>query len=104
MNIVAASDDVPLDVVKARIEKMGLTHQQEVLRMLSNKDYIAISQNQNGSFVNLSNLRAGDIRALIEYVNYVDEQQTRLDEGERCKAELREEFFNEDKAFHSSLS
>ena len=98
-----SDSDPSLNSIKARIEKMGVPHQKEVLRLLSLKSYIPVSENQNGSFINLSNLKKSDIEALTNYVNYVEEQQLCLAEGERVKKGLREEFFNEDKAYHSNM-
>tara|TARA_Y100000389_G_scaffold205108_1_gene263293 strand:+ start:17210 stop:17500 length:291 start_codon:yes stop_codon:yes gene_type:complete len=87
-----------LEDLKASIEKMSLSQQKEVLVLLYKKGHVSISENQNGSFINLSCLRPSDIAGLNQFVAYVQAQQDTLARGEKHKDELRHEYFNGDKA------
>lgn len=82
-----------LEDVKTKIEKMSKAHQQEVLASLVKKSNVPISENQNGSFINLSSLKTSDVFGLKKFVDYVMEQETTLEETERQKKELKDEFF-----------
>ena len=92
-----------LEAIKSSIEKMEPTRQKEVLALLNRKGHVPISQNRNGSFVNLSCLRPGDIKGLEEFVSHVEKQKQALARDERQKAELRDEFFNKDKAISYNM-
>ena len=82
-----------LEDVKTKIEKMSKSHQQEVLASLVKKSNVPISENQNGSFINLSSLKTSDVLGLKKFVDYVMAQETTLEETERQKKELKDEFF-----------
>jgi hypothetical protein len=87
-----------LEDLKASIEKMSLSQQKEVLVILHKKGHVSISENQNGSFINLSCLRPSDVAGLKQFVEYVKTQQDTLAKGEKHKDDLRHEYFNGDKA------
>ncbi len=91
-----------LEMVKTAIEGMDHSHQVEVLSLLRRKGTVAISENQNGCFINLTAMRPSDLRGLEEYVHHVAKQQQLLAEGEREKATLLDEFFNKDKDMPAS--
>ena len=82
-----------LEEVKTKIEKMNKAHQLDVLSSLAKKSNVPISENQNGSFVNLSSLKTSDVVGLKKFVEYVMEQENTLEETERHKKELKDEFF-----------
>ena len=86
-------DRTSLEEIKSSIEKMSKTHQLEVLASLSKKSDVPISENQNGSFINLSNLKSSDLVALNKFVEYVNAQESALEATERHKKELKDEFF-----------
>ena len=52
-----------------------------------------MTENKNGSFVNLTNIDEGVVSKLAEYLRYVDEQETQLKEVENQKTELTKQFF-----------
>lgn len=81
------------DVLKEKIERMPLTHQTEVLRILRDAD-VTMNENSNGTFVNLTSLEPEVILRLEEYVQYVEDQQARLSTVEAEKERLQQEFFN----------
>ena len=83
--------------LKRKIELMGEAHQREVLRIIREKDYVVLTENQNGTFTNITLLREPELVALENYVQYVDQQQKRLNDGETDRRKIHETFFNTDK-------
>tara|TARA_B100000902_G_scaffold343854_1_gene348806 strand:+ start:1109 stop:1393 length:285 start_codon:yes stop_codon:yes gene_type:complete len=86
--------------LKERIEKLTKHHQIEILRILSNKK-AAINENNNGSFINLTELDDNIIHSLYEYIKYVDEQEKSLKEIELEKECLENKFFKDNKELNN---
>ena len=61
--------------LKEQIENMSKYHQIEILRILHNTDNIAINENSNGTFINLTELPDKIIEPLEAYIQYVNEQK-----------------------------
>ena len=61
--------------LKERIENMSKYHQIEVLRILSTLPNVKRNENNNGTFINLSEQPPDVIEQLEKYANYVDIQQ-----------------------------
>ena len=68
-------------------------HQIEVLRILSKLPSVTTNENNNGTFINLTEQTPNVIRDLYKYANYVDEQQKQLKKGETEKEEIEQHFF-----------
>ena len=49
--------------------------QLEILRILNDDPDVLLSQNNNGVFINLSNLNEATIKKLEKYIKYVNKQQ-----------------------------
>jgi hypothetical protein len=81
-----------LNNIKKTIESMNKNYHIEILKLLVNND-ISISKNNNGSFVNLSNLDSTLINKLEEFIKYVEEQQSELSCIEDEKISIKKEFF-----------
>ena len=82
-----------LKELKERIEKMPKYHQIEILRILSECDNVCLNENNNGTFVNLTE-QPEDIIAKLEHNSkYVDEQQSELAYIEDEKEKLEQTFF-----------
>ena len=79
--------------MKERIESMPKYHQIEVLRILNKNKNVIINENNNGTFVNLTEQTLDVIKELEKYANYVDEQQKRLKTVEIEKEKLEQNFF-----------
>ena len=86
-----------LEKLKNKIEQMSKHHQIEVLRLLMKFENINKNSNNNGTFVNLSKQSPDVIKALEDYVEYVDEQQQDINEVEKLKDEIEKDFFNDNK-------
>ena len=82
-----------LNILKERIENMQKYHQIEVLRILSKIPSVKTNENNNGTFVNLTEQSEEVIQQLYKYANYVDEQQKQLKLIETEKEQLEQHFF-----------
>lgn len=79
--------------LKDRIETMSKYHQVEVLRILSKIPSVKTNENNNGTFINLTEQTPEVINELYKYANYVDEQQKQLKKVETEKEEIEQHFF-----------
>lgn len=80
--------------LKERIESMPIYHQIEVLRILNKHTTVKTNENNNGTFVNLTEQNQDVINELDKYANYVDEQQKLLNKVETEKEMIEKTFFN----------
>lgn len=81
-----------LKQLKDRIESLNQHHQIEILKIVT-KNEVAYTENKNGSFVNLTNIDDTIVSKMVDYLNYVDEQESQLKEVENQKTELTKQFF-----------
>ena len=79
--------------LKTSIENMSKYHQIEILRILYNLNEICINENNNGSFINLTEQSEYIISELEKYTVYVIEQQEQLNKIEDEKNIIKETFF-----------
>ena len=86
-----------LQNIKEIIENMSKCYQIEILQLLTDEDSVSISENNNGTFINLSNLDISIIDKLDIYIEYVNKQQDNLLHIEEEKANIKNEFFKQDK-------
>ena len=85
-----------LEALKCTIESMPKYHQVEVLSILKQQKDICINENNNGTFINLTELDKSVIEILNKYVLYVDEQKNQLDIIENEKKRIEKTYFNKD--------
>ena len=83
-----------LHCIKETIELMNKSYQVEILKLLMSEESIIISENNNGTFVNLSNLDIIVINKLEKFMEYVKTQQSQLSHIENEKLNIKNEFFN----------
>lgn len=79
--------------LKERIEAMPKYHQIEVLRILNKHVSVKTNENNNGTFVNLTEQEEDVIIELQKYADYVDEQQKNLSKVENEKELIEQTFF-----------
>jgi hypothetical protein len=79
--------------LKERIENMPKYHQIEVLRILNKNSSVKTNENNNGTFVNLTEQSEDVIIELEKYADYVDEQQKHLNKVEDEKDLIEQTFF-----------
>jgi hypothetical protein len=82
-----------INALKERIERMEKYHQIEILRILSKFAEVSTNENNNGTFVNLTELSSDIIKELDKYADYVDEQQKLLKKIEKEKEQIEQTFF-----------
>ena len=82
-----------VNALKERIERMEKYHQIEILRILSKFAEVSTNENNNGTFVNLTELSSDIIKELDKYADYVDEQQKLLKKIEKEKEQIEQTFF-----------
>tara|TARA_Y100000389_G_scaffold36102_1_gene30691 strand:- start:22544 stop:22828 length:285 start_codon:yes stop_codon:yes gene_type:complete len=85
-----------LNSLKITIEKMSQYHQEQILKIFVENNTI-INENQNGCFINLTDLKEEEIQPINKYVNYVNEQEKNLDVIETEKDRIQKIFFKQDK-------
>ena len=72
---------------------MSKYHQIEVLRILDKEKEVNKNENNNGTFINLTEQSEQIIKLLETYADYVDEQQKQFNKIEDDKEELRKGYF-----------
>ena len=90
------TDIARLQKIKDIIEYLNKCHQIEILKLLINNSAI-VSENSNGTFVNLTDLTDIALVELEKYIEFVDEQQQQLLYIEKEKANIKKEFFKQEK-------
>lgn len=81
--------------LKQIIEKMDIIHHKKIFSILK-KNNINISENRNGSFINITNLNSEIIQELNNYIYYINQQEKTLIDVENLKQELQKDFFDKD--------
>ena len=82
-----------LQEIKETIEKMTLCHQKQILTILNEESSVILSENNNGIFINLSDLDQTVLIKMEEYIEYVDTQQSQLLSMENKKDNIKNSFF-----------
>lgn len=84
---------INIQLLKDRIERMSKYHQIEVLRILHNNGSVHKNENNNGTFINLTEQSPATISSLEVYADYVDRQQQEIDKIENEKKKIDKHFF-----------
>lgn len=84
-----------LDAMKKRIEGLNLTRQREILRILVDNN-TSISENKNGSFINLTILTDKVIANIKKYLQYITDQDETIAEVESVKQGYECNYFDKD--------
>ena len=85
---------INISKLKERIETMPKYHQIEILRILNNDNSVKKNENNNGTFVNLTEQNKEVLNNLDKYANYGDDQQKHLNKVETEKERIEKTFFN----------
>jgi len=83
-----------LNYIKQKIEVMDKKHQINILKLFKENSLVILNENQNGTFINITELDETIKIELKKYINYVDVQKNKLEKDEVKKNELEEAFFN----------
>ena len=75
-----------LNEIKKKIEEMQFFHQKEVLKIFYDNKCSCLSENNNGTFINMSKLSKSVIEKLENYIIYVETQEKELNtQQNKCK-------------------
>ena len=83
-----------LNYFKQKIELMDKKDQINILSLFKENPLIILNENQNGTFINITELDEKIKIELRKYIKYVDVQKKILEKDEVKKNELEEAFFN----------
>ena len=86
--------------IKKTIESLNKTRQVEILKIFL-KNNVSISENNNGTFINLSFLSEDCLNEVKEYLNYIKDQEASLKTLENVKAEFIKEHFDNNMENHN---
>jgi len=81
-----------LKQIKDRVEALNQHHQIQILKIMTQHN-VDLTENKNGSFINLTNVDDVVISKINDYLSYVDQQEMQLKEIEIQKTELTKQFF-----------
>lgn len=85
-----------LNYIRESIENMSKFNQVEVLRILKKHNDITINENKYGIHINISELKRDILEEMIVYINYVNAQETTLNNVELQKEEYKITYFSKD--------
>lgn len=88
---------VDLNTIKNQIENMNKEQQIEVLKKLMKMSNINLNENNNGTFVNLTELNDTQLSTLESYISYVHEQESNLGAIENEKTRIQQSYFTGNK-------
>jgi hypothetical protein len=86
-----------LELLKSKIENLNKQHHIEILKILKQKSQIKLNENRNGVFINLTYLPNDVLGEIVEYLNYVDDQEILLNPIEKQKEIYKISFFDKTK-------
>ena len=84
-----------LSSIKDKIEKMPKNNQIEILKILKKYQNIKLNENKSGIFVNLSFLPQNTIQEMLNYIDYIKDQEETIKIMEYQKTEFENSFFVE---------
>jgi hypothetical protein len=84
-----------LEQLKDQIEAMAKTHHIEILKILKKNQNVKLNENKNGVYVNLSFLPQITVDEVINYVNYINDQENCLQSLELRKDDFKNTFFSQ---------
>ena len=84
-----------LNKIKNDIENLSKKDHIEILNILSKKQNIKLSENNNGVFINLSTLDNKTLKELETYIKYIHEQEKKFAKDEILKHNM-EKTLNKD--------
>jgi hypothetical protein len=85
-----------LNSIRESIENMSKFNQVEILRILTKYKDVTINENKYGIHINLSDLSNNIFDELVAYINYVQVQETELNNIEKQKQDYKNSYFLKD--------
>tara|TARA_X000000950_G_C13519737_1_gene499106 strand:+ start:251 stop:568 length:318 start_codon:yes stop_codon:yes gene_type:complete len=90
-----------LDKIKNSIEKLDKSHHIEIGIILK-KNNIALNENNNGIFINLTSIPKNIIDQIVQYIDFVKQQEILVDDDEKLKQNLENTYFKNNKEIITS--
>ena len=78
--------------LKEKMENLNESQQLDIVRILMDNQ-IKFSENSNGIFLNLTNLKSDEINEITKYIQYISDQEANLITIENMKKEYKKNFF-----------
>jgi len=85
--------DSTLEQLKNTIEAFSKVEQIQILKILKENPTVKLNENKSGVYVNLSLLEPSALQSLIEYTDYIREQEKNLKPFETQKTEFINTYF-----------
>ena len=82
---------------------MSKDHHIKILEIMQ-ENKISYSENKNGIFINMNNLKPEVIEKINDYINYTKCQETNLQNVEKMKKTLQNKFFKDNKEKTTSIT
>jgi len=82
--------------MRETIEKMNKFNQVEILRLLVEDKTVIINENKNGIHINLSQVDNKTLIKLFEFIKYVNNQESYLNDIEQQKETYKNTYFKKD--------
>ncbi len=80
-----------LNVLKQKLESLSINNQIEVYKIFE-KNEIPITENNNGCFINITNLNKNIIQEINDFLDYINNQEKQLCTIEEKKKKLQDNF------------
>lgn len=95
------SDIECLQKIKDVVEQYNKQQQLDILKIFI-KDSVNISENSNGTFINLTDIQDSTIKKIQEYINFINIQNIKLTDIETTRKDIESSFFDKKKLLKSS--
>jgi hypothetical protein len=82
--------------IRDKIESLNKINHVEVLRILNKDKKVILNENKYGVHINLSELDDNIIKELMEYINYIETQESSLNHDEQQKETFKSIYFTKD--------
>jgi len=93
---IAAMTD-RLKRIKSKIENMDKSNQISALYMLTKNKKIKYSENNNGTFINLTDIEDNMLLKIEEFIEYIELQKYEIDDIEKKKDYIENIYFKQNK-------
>ena len=87
------SDIETLQKIKDIVEQYNKQQQLDILKIFI-EDSVNISENLNGTFINLTDIQDSTIKKIQEYINFINIQNIKLTNIETTRKDIENTFFD----------
>ena len=85
-----------LNTIRDKIEQMSKFNQVEILKIMKKHNSVTLNENKYGIHINLTDLNTTILEEMKAYINYVNAQETNLNELEKQKEDCKNIYFAKD--------